>query len=113
MMVSIQLFEKCWNVVKRAEQTGELTVEEALDVATRLTQALFCSMMECLADNGEDPTLILTQSDRLHETIRTRLAQVAKQLRIGSRSQVHCTLRAPTLERPSRFAVLRHRIACP
>lgn len=87
--MSVHLFEKCWDVVKRAEQTGELTVEEALDVATRLPQALFCSMMGCLADNGEDPTLILTQIDRLHQTVRTRLAQVAKQLRISSRSQMH------------------------
>lgn len=38
--MSIHLFERCWDVVKRAEQTGELTVEEALDVATRLPQAL-------------------------------------------------------------------------
>jgi hypothetical protein len=79
--VSIHLFEKCWNVIKSAEQTGELTVEEALDVATRLPQALFCSMMECLADNGEDPKLILTQIERLHRVTRERLADVAQQLR--------------------------------
>jgi hypothetical protein len=87
--VGIHLFDKCWDVVKRAEQTGELTVEEALDVATRLPQALFCSMMECLADHGEDPTLILTQIDRLHQAIRTRLAQVAKQLRTNPKGALH------------------------
>ncbi len=83
--MSIHLFEKCWDVVKRAEQTGDLTVEEALDVATRLPQALFCSMMECLADNGEDPKLILAQIERLHRLIRERLAEVARQLRSSSR----------------------------
>jgi hypothetical protein len=86
--MSIHLFEKCWDVVKKAEQTGELTVEEALDVATRLPQALFCSMMECLADNGEDPKLILNQIERLHRVIRERLAEIARQLKNSSR-QVH------------------------
>ena len=49
------LFDKLWAQVKGAERSGKLTVEEALDCATRLPQALFCSMMECLAENGEDP----------------------------------------------------------
>lgn len=79
--MSIHLFDKCWDVIKSAEQTGDLTVEEALDVATRLPQALFCSMMECLADNGEDPKLILTQIERLHRVTRERLADVARQLK--------------------------------
>lgn len=87
--MSIHLFEKCWDVVKRAEPTGELTVEEALDVATRLPQALFCSMMECLADHGEDPTVILAQIDRLHELIRARLAQVARHLRANPKAALH------------------------
>ena len=79
--MAIHLFEKCWDVIKSAEQTGDLTVEEALDVATRLPQALFCSMMECLADNGEDPKLIVTQVERLHRVIRERLADVARHLK--------------------------------
>lgn len=87
--MGIHLFEKCWDVVKRAEQSGELTLEEALDVATRLPQALFCSMRECLADHGEDPILILAQIDRLHQAIRTRLAQVAGQLRTSPKGALH------------------------
>jgi hypothetical protein len=46
-------------------------------------------MMECLADNGEDPTLILTQIDRLHQAIRIRLAQVARQLRTNPKGALH------------------------
>lgn len=61
------LFEKLWAQVKGAERAGRLTVEEALDCATRLPQALFCSMMECLAENGEDPQLIVVQVARLND----------------------------------------------
>ena len=61
------LFDKLWAQVKGAEHSGKLTVEEALDCATRLPQALFCSMMECLAENGEDPQVIVVQVARLHE----------------------------------------------
>ena len=76
------LFDKLWAQVKGAERSGELTVEEALDCATRLPQALFCSMMDCLAENGEDPEVVLAQVVRLHEHILTRLRQVAASLRI-------------------------------
>jgi hypothetical protein len=76
------LFDKLWAQVKGAEQSGNLTVEEALDCATRLPQALFCSMMECLAENGEDPEVVVVQAARLHEHIHTRLRQVAAILRV-------------------------------
>jgi hypothetical protein len=59
------LFDKLWAQVKGAERSGTLTVEEALDCATRLPQALFCSMMECLAENGEDPQVLVVQVARL------------------------------------------------
>lgn len=75
------LFDKLWDQVKGAERTGTLTVEEALDCATRLPQALFCSMMECLADNGEDPALIIAQVARLHDVTLRRLRDIARTLR--------------------------------
>ncbi len=78
------LFDKLWAQVKGAEWSGKLTVEEALDCATRLPQALFCSMMECLAENGEDPEIVVVQAARLHAHILTRLKQVAASLRVRS-----------------------------
>ncbi len=75
------LFDKLWAQVKGAERTGKLTIEEALDCATRLPQALFCSMMECLAENGEDPCAIIPQVIRLHEYMLRRLHEVAATLR--------------------------------
>lgn len=35
------LFERVWDVIKDAERRGELTVEEALDVATALHKRCF------------------------------------------------------------------------
>jgi hypothetical protein len=75
------LFDKVWAQVKGAERAGRLTVEEALDCATRLPQALFSSMMECLADQGEDPEVVIVQVVRLHHHILRRLQQVAEALR--------------------------------
>ncbi len=75
------LFEKIWVQVKGLERSGRLTVEEALDCATRLPQALFCSMMECLAENGEDPDLVIAQVIRLHHHMLRRLQEVAAALR--------------------------------
>jgi len=49
------LFDKLWAQVKGAERAGKLTVEEALDCATRLPQALFCSMMECPGGERRGP----------------------------------------------------------
>ena len=74
------LFDKLWAQVKGAEKSGKLTIEEALDCATRLPQALFCSMMECLAENGEDPRAIIPQVVRLHEYVLRRLCEVAASL---------------------------------
>ena len=70
------LFDKLWAQVKGAERSGTLTVEEALDCATRLPQALFCSMMECLAENGEDPKALVAQVARLHAHMLARLREV-------------------------------------
>jgi len=67
------LFDKLWAQVKGAERAGKLTVEEALDCATRLPQALFCSMMECLAENGEDPDALVVQVARLQDHMLKRL----------------------------------------
>ncbi len=78
------LFEKLWAQVKGAERAGRLTVEEALDCATRLPQALFCSMMECLAENGEDPQLIVVQVARLNDHMLRCLTEVAAALRARS-----------------------------
>lgn len=75
------LFEKIWAQVKGAERAGRLTVEEAMDCATRLPQALFCSMMECLAENGEDPEVVIAQVIRLHHHMLRRLQDVAAALR--------------------------------
>src|SRR5437870_2943428 len=78
---SPMLFDKLWVQVKGAERSGTLTVEEALDCATRLPQALFCSMMECLAENGEDPEVVIAQVIRLHHHIIHHLQAVAAALR--------------------------------
>ncbi len=83
------LFERLWAQVKGAERAGKLTVEEALDCATRLPQALFCSMMECLAENGEDPEVIVMQVARLHDLALTRLREVALTLRARPRTGPH------------------------
>ncbi len=76
------MFDKLWAQVKGAERSGKLTVEEALDCATRLPQALFCSMMECLAENGEDPQFIVVQVARLNDHMLKRLREVAATLRL-------------------------------
>lgn len=83
------LFERLWAQIKGAEKSGKLTVEEALDCATRLPQALFCSMMECLAENGEDPQVIVMQVARLHEHILKHLREVATTLRARPRGGLH------------------------
>jgi hypothetical protein len=83
------LFDKLWAQVKGAERTGKLTVEEALDCATRLPQALFCSMMECLAENGEDPDALVAQVARLHDHMLKRLRQAAAALRQRTRRDLH------------------------
>ncbi len=83
------LFDKLWDQVKGAERAGALTVEEALDCATRLPQALFCSMMECLAENGEDPAIIVVQVARLHDVTLRRLRDIARALRGGRGQGVH------------------------
>ena len=74
------LFDKLWAQVKGAERSGKLTVEEALDCATRLPQALFCSMMECLAENGEHPDALVVQIARLQNHMLKRLREVAAAL---------------------------------
>jgi hypothetical protein len=83
------LFDKLWAQVKGAERAGKLTVEEALDCATRLPQALFCSMMECLAENGEDPDALLVQVARLQDHMLKRLRQVAAALGGRTRQSLH------------------------
>jgi hypothetical protein len=83
------LFDKLWDAVQIAERSGVLTVEEALDCATRLPHALFCSMMECLADNGEDPGIIVAQVSRLHDVTLKRLRDVARSLRRRGTHAVH------------------------
>ena len=83
------LFDKLWDQVKGAERTGGLTVEEALDCATRLPQALFCSMMECLAENGEDPAIIVVQVARLQDVTLRRLRDIARSLKARRGQGVH------------------------
>ena len=83
------LFDKLWAQVKGAERSGKLTVEEALDCATRLPQALFCSMMECLAENGEDPDALVVQVARLQGHMLKRLRQVAAALGQRTSRGVH------------------------
>jgi hypothetical protein len=83
------LFDKLWAQVKGTERAGKLTIEEALDCATRLPQALFCSMMECLAENGEDPEVVVAQVVRLHAHILGRLREVAANLRARGRGGLH------------------------
>jgi hypothetical protein len=83
------LFDKLWAQVKGAERAGKLTVEEALDCATRLPQALFCSMMECLAENGEDPDALLVQVARLQDHMLKRLRQAAAALGQRTRRSLH------------------------
>ena len=79
----------CPQIRNGAEQSGKLTVEEALDCATRLPQALFCSMMECLAENGEDPEVIVAQVARLHDHMLRRLREVAVKLQVRSPFGLH------------------------
>jgi hypothetical protein len=83
------LFDKLWAQIKGAERAGKFTVEEALDCATRLPQALFCSMMECLAENGEDPDVLVTQVARLQDQMLKRLRQVAAALGQRTRHGLH------------------------
>ena len=83
------LFDKLWTQVKGAERAGKLTVEEALDCATRLPQALFCSMMGCLAENGEDPDALVVQVARLQDHMLKRLRQAAAALRRRTRCNLH------------------------
>ena len=83
------LFDKLWAQVKGAERAGKLTVEEALDCATRLPQALLCSMMECLAENGEDPDALLVQVARLQGHMLKRLRHVAAALAQRTRRGLH------------------------
>jgi len=71
------LFDKLWAQVKGAERSGTLTVEEALDCATRIPEALFCSLMESMAENGEDPQAVVVQVARLQEHLLKRLRQIA------------------------------------
>lgn len=85
----VMLFERLWAQVKGAERSGKLTVEEALDCATRLPQALFSSMMECLAENGEDPQLIVLQVARLNDHMLKRLREIAATLRLRGLSGPH------------------------
>ena len=83
------LFDKLWAQVKGAERSGKLTVEEALDCATRLPQALFCSMMECLAENGEDPDALVVQVARLQDHMLKRLRHVVAALGGRTRRGLH------------------------
>jgi hypothetical protein len=107
--VSIHLFEKCWDVVKRAEQTGELTVEEALDVATRLPQALFCSMMECLADNGEDPTRSSPPPLQARTRCHGSLSRIERQSDVPSAKESTCAAGSHAMveKSPRPFVLLR------
>lgn len=83
------LFEKLWSQIKGAERAGKFTIEEALDCATRLPQALFCSMMECLAENGEDPQVIVAQVARLNDYMLRHLRATAARLRPRGPSGLH------------------------
>jgi hypothetical protein len=83
------LFEKLWAQVKGAERSGTLTVEEALDCATRIPEALFCSLMECMAENGEDPQAVVVQVARLQDHLLKRLRQVAIALAPRPRRDLH------------------------
>lgn len=88
-MVTPMLFDKVWAQIKGAEEAGTLTVEEALDCATRLPQALYCSMMECLVENGEDPAVVVAQVARLHDQILKRLRYMAHTLRVRLPREAH------------------------
>jgi hypothetical protein len=83
------LFDRLWAQVKWAERSGKLTIEEALDCATGLPQALFCSMMECLAENGEDPDALVVQIARLQDHMLKRLREVAAALGQRTRHGLH------------------------
>jgi hypothetical protein len=54
-----------------------------------LPQVLFCSMMECLAENGENPQVLVVQVARLHAHILARLREVAASLRVRGRGGLH------------------------
>jgi len=82
------LFERLWAVVKEFERADRLTVEQALECATRLPEALFCSMMEGVADGGGDPEAVLTQVARLHAHMMDRLKKAAAHLRPGPATAV-------------------------
>ena len=94
-MDGVTLFDRLWEVVKSEEAQGELTVERALDAATRLPQALYTSMMECLVENGEDPAIIVVQVGRLHEVTLKRLREIANALqhRLTKIAPLHTTTR--------------------
>ncbi len=83
------LFDKLWAQVKGAERSGTLTVDEALDCATRLPEALFCSLMECMAENGEDPQGVVVQVARLQDHMLKRLRQIAVALGQRPRQGLH------------------------
>ena len=83
------LFDKLWAQVKGAERSGALTADEALDCAVRLPEALFCSIMESLAENGEDPQAVVVQVARLQEHLLKRLRQIAAALVQDRRHGLH------------------------
>ncbi len=63
------LFDKLWAEVKGAERAGKLTVEEALDCATRPLQALFCPFLERLFAREDDRAMLVEPADQLEEEI--------------------------------------------
>ena len=71
------LFDKLWAQVKGAERSGALTVDEALDCAVRLPEALFCSIMESLAENGEDPQAVVDSQLRVRGVEGLRVADAS------------------------------------
>jgi hypothetical protein len=83
------LFDMLWAQVKSAERSGTLTVEEALDCATRIPEALFCSLMESVAENGEDPQAVIVQVARLQDHLLKRLQQIATALGQRPRQGLH------------------------
>ena len=71
------LFEKLVAQVKGAERSGTLTVEGALECATRLPEALFCSLMDSMAESGENPQAVVVQVARLQDHLLKRLREIA------------------------------------
>jgi len=45
--------------------------------------------MECLAENGEDPEVIVVQVARLHKHLQARLHEVAERLQNRATSRLH------------------------